>query len=63
MNPTTHKSDTTRRFGRTQTPSNKAGGVRTLAGLAASAAARHTGVALRHKVAGGWQGITYSQLR
>jgi long-chain acyl-CoA synthetase len=62
MNPITHKPGTTRRFGRTPTPPGGADGARTLAGLAASAAARRSGVALRHKVAGRWDGISYPQL-
>jgi long-chain acyl-CoA synthetase len=62
MNPITHKPGTTRRFGRTPTPPDGADGARTLAGLAASAAARRSGAALRHKVAGRWDGISYPQL-
>jgi long-chain acyl-CoA synthetase len=62
MNSITDQPATTRRFAKTPTRPDNPHGARTLAGLAASAAARHAGVALRHKVAGRWEDISYPQL-
>ena len=49
---------------RTETHAASSSGAprRTLAGLAASAAARHSGAALRHKTESGWEDISYGQL-
>ncbi len=49
---------------RTETHAESSGGApgRTLAGLAASAATRHSGAALRHKTEGRWEDISYGQL-
>src|SRR4051794_29030684 len=63
MNTTTTPPATTptRDHAAVQSPDSPRG-ARTLAGLALSAAARHTGTALRHKVAGKWEDISYAEV-